>query len=386
MALTKVTGKGIGAVDEITSDTAGTNNFVAGVNAGNSIASGGNDNTCVGDEAGTAITTGDNSVAIGYRAGDAITTGSSNIAIGRDALGAEVAGNKNIAIGAGALETQSFSSSTDAYNIAIGDNAGLDLTDGQRNILVGGLAGEEITDADDNIAIGYRSGGGGAGSATTGHDNVSIGTDAGEVLTSGSQNTLIGRDAGDAIITGQGNICIGHGATTATSNRVFSITMGRDVASVGDYYFTFGVDSAVHRVYNQFTSNASWTRQSDERIKKDITTNTDCGLDFINDLRTVTYKFKAPSELDSSMAGYDESKTESLYNNKMYGFIAQEVKSAMDTHNITDFSGWHQVDDGGDNMQGISYEMFVMPLVKAVQELSAKNDALEARITALENE
>ena len=384
---------------DLASSTSGTNNFVAGVNAGNSIVSGGNDNTCVGDEAGTAITTGDNSVAIGYRAGDASTTGSSNIAIGRDALGSDVAGNKSIAIGAGALETQNFSSSTDSHNIAIGNNAGIDLTVGERNILVGGLAGEEITDADDIIAIGYRSGGGGAAAATTGHDNVCVGTDAGEVLTSGSQNTLIGRDAGDAIITGQGNICIGHGATTTTSDRVFSITMGRDVASVGDYYFTFGVDAAVHRVYNQFTSNASWTRQSDERIKKDITTNTDCGLDFINDLRTVTYKFKAPSELDSSMAGYDESKTESLYENKMYGFIAQEVKSAMDTHNITDFSGWHQVDDGGDNMQGISYEMFVMPLVKAVQELSAQVTALEtenatqatqiadliSRVTALEN-
>jgi hypothetical protein len=29
--------------------------------------------------------------------------------------------------------------------------------------------------------------------------------------------------------------------------------------------------------------------------------------------------------------------------------------------------------------------MFVIPLIKAVQELSAKNDALEARIAALES-
>ena len=60
----------------------------------------------------------------------------------------------------------------------------------------------------------------------------------------------------------------------------------------------------------------------------------------------------------------------------MYGFIAQEVKTALDKHNITDFNGWTE---GSDGVQGISYEMFVMPLVKAVQELSAKVTALEAK-------
>jgi hypothetical protein len=38
--------------------SAGTSNFRAGVNAGNSIIAGGDYNTVVGDEAGTAITTG----------------------------------------------------------------------------------------------------------------------------------------------------------------------------------------------------------------------------------------------------------------------------------------------------------------------------------------
>ena len=77
-------------------------------------------------------------------------------------------------------------------------------------------------------------------------------------------------------------------------------------------------------------------------------------------------------------------QTEALYTEKMYGFIAQEVKAAMDTHNITGFNGWHVTSEDQGSQQGISYEMFVMPLVKAVQELSAKNDALETRIAALE--
>ena len=66
---------------------------------------------------------------------------------------------------------------------------------------------------------------------------------------------------------------------------------------------------------------------------------------------------------------------------KCTGLLPQEVKQAMDDHNITDFAGWDETAEG---IQGISQEMFVHPLIKAVQELSAKNDALEARLTALE--
>jgi len=47
---------------EISTTSAGTSNFRAGVNAGDSIESGGNYNVVVGDEAGTAITTGDANV------------------------------------------------------------------------------------------------------------------------------------------------------------------------------------------------------------------------------------------------------------------------------------------------------------------------------------
>ena len=57
MAVTKITGS-------VRTTTAGTSNFVAGVNAGDSIVSGGNYNVAIGDEAGTALTTGDNNVLI----------------------------------------------------------------------------------------------------------------------------------------------------------------------------------------------------------------------------------------------------------------------------------------------------------------------------------
>ncbi len=44
----------------------------------------------------------------------------------------------------------------------------------------------------------------------------------------------------------------------------------------------------------------------------------------------------------------------------------------------------NKIEEGEDKFESISYEMFVMPLVKAVQELSAKNEALLTRIEALE--
>ena len=45
---------------------------------------------------------------------------------------------------------------------------------------------------------------------------------------------------------------------------------------MGNGYFTFGTGTGNSRVYNGFGSNASWTRVSDQRYKKDIQNNTNC--------------------------------------------------------------------------------------------------------------
>ena len=95
-------------------------------------------------------------------------------------------------------------------------------------------------------------------------------------------------------------------------------------------------------------------------------------------MRTVTYKWKAPSERPPELIGYDAEKTEPTHKEKMYGFIAQEVKESLDKSGITDFNGWTM--DEKDGSQGVSYEMFVIPLVKAVQELSAEVEQLKSQI------
>ena len=66
----------------------------------------------------------------------------------------------------------------------------------------------------------------------------------------------------------------------------------------------------------------------------------------------------------------------------MHGMLAQEVKAALDTAGVTTFAGWQERSDGS---QCLSQEMFVQPLIKAIQELSAKVDAQQNEIDALKD-
>jgi flagellar hook assembly protein FlgD len=63
------------------------------------------------------------------------------------------------------------------------------------------------------------------------------------------------------------------------------------------------------------------------------------------------------------------------------GFIAQEVEGAAQKLNY-DFSGVDKPKNNKD-FYGLRYGDFVVPLVKAVQELSQKNEALEAQVAEL---
>ena len=244
----------------LSTTTLGTSNVRFGVNAGNSIASGGNYNTVVGDEAGTAITTGDKNVAVGYSALtanttainntavgtfalNANTTGDLNVAIGVEALGSNVAGDRSVAIGNNALAAQNPSSNVDMYNVAVGLNAGLSVTTGVENTLIGGLAGDAITIGNYNIAIGHSALGsedsrgravavGYQALATQNADadsyNTAVGFEAGKLVTTGVQNTLIGGLAGDAITTGNYNVGVGYLSLSAN-------TTGASNTAIGNY-------------------------------------------------------------------------------------------------------------------------------------------------------
>jgi hypothetical protein len=91
------------------------------------------------------------------------------------------------------------------------------------------------------------------------------------------------------------------------------------------------------------------------------------------------FKWKPSNEFPKEWRDYSEENnmdTDVI----MHGFIAQEVKEALDKHaNNKDvkFGGWREGDDG---MQHTSREMFVIPLIKAVQELSAEVKELKSKL------
>ena len=64
----------------------------------------------------------------------------------------------------------------------------------------------------------------------------------------------------------------------------------------------------------------------------------------------------------------------------MHGLIAQDVKQALDDVGIDTFSGWKERKDGS---QTVSREMFITPLINAVQELSKKVEEQQKEIEEL---
>lgn len=125
---------------------------------------------------------------------------------------------------------------------------------------------------------------------------------------------------------------------------------------------------------------------SDQRAKTEIT-DSPLGLAFIEALRPVSYKYiiggnkveavKVGEDADGN-ATFEDRVTPVPGTRAHFGLIAQEVKVALPEG--VDFGGWVLSDiDKPDSEQGVRYEEFVAPLIKAVQELAARVRALEAR-------
>ena len=120
--------------------------------------------------------------------------------------------------------------------------------------------------------------------------------------------------------------------------------------------------------WKEVFSNNSFN-SSDRNIKNTIT-DSDLGLSFINKLRPVSYKWIQKEEEDL------DTKTH-------YGLIAQEIEDAVvsEGKTLNDFAGVFKPDaykeDGTGEAMALAYGELISPLIKAVQELSAKVTALE---------
>ena len=119
---------------------------------------------------------------------------------------------------------------------------------------------------------------------------------------------------------------------------------------------------------------------SDAREKTNIQ-STNLGLDFINKLNPVSYKWIVGHNDTDDSGNIISSPGQRTF----YGLIAQEVKQTLDEINAGDFAGWILSDVNDPNSsQGLRYTEFISPMVKAIQDLSSLVTQLTARVAELE--
>jgi len=309
----------------------------------------GADNVAVGLQSLYANTTGCRNVAVGYASLVANTSGIENVAVGRNTLDANTTGTQNTAIGNSSLTANT----TGAHNIAVGKDSLATNTTGQNNVAVGFVA---LT------------------SVTTAYENVGVGREALYNVTTGGCNVAVGRDAGRAITTGSNNIMIGRGSCADTVSTSNSTSIGENVVSISGSV-TFGNGSTDSRLAFGATSI---TAPSDMRLKEDIQDDT-AGLSFINDLRPVTYRWKKEKDIPEEMRTYVAGSEKRYNNDKVnHGFVAQEVKQAIDNHpELKDgFSMWAE-EDTLDGRQRLAEGALIPILVNAIKELTARVKELE---------
>ena len=232
----------------------------------------------------------------------------------------------------------------------------------------------------------------------TGSNNTAVGANALQ-NTTGNQNTGCGQQALKANTTGNLNTAVGSLAANIQTNFDNSGAFGYNAQPTGSNTIRIG-NSSVTSVTCQ--TNA-W---SDERDKTEIR-DTILGLDFIKSLRPVDYKWdfredyrELPPEspaidaTENEIAKYkqdlekwrEDSQLKNLVRDGSkkrtrfhHGLIAQEVKTLIESTGV-DFGGFQDSTiKGGDDVMTIGYQELIAPMIKAIQELSAKVAILESK-------
>jgi hypothetical protein len=308
-------------------------------------------NTAVGRQAMRYTTTGDYNTAVGGYALLLNTTGENNSAFGYNALSANISGNYNTGIGRYSL----FSNTVGHRNTALGRSSLVTNTTGSDNVSVGELSLASNVSGDNNVAVGKSALGN-----NTASNNTAVGMEALYANTSGANNTAVGYNA------------------LASTNYYNTTGLGYQSAVTGNDQVQLGDSSTTTYVYGTVQN------RSDERDKADIQ-DTQLGLDFINKLRPVEYKWDMREDYRQNDEKLEDLVHDGTHkrNRKHQGFIAQEVKQVIDETGI-DFAGYqdHSV-SGGEDVLSLGYDEFIAPMVKAIQTLSEQNDAKDQQIAQL---
>lgn len=248
------------------------------------------------------------------------------------------------------------------------------------NTFIGSQVGNNNTVGKDNTGVGY----GAINHNINGSYNTGIGSLALLSTTASQYNTAIGYSAGRLYDNGWNNVFVGANTDVNASGLFNVIAIGQGTTVTASSTARFG-NSAT----GSYGGWANWTNVSDGRFKKNVQNNV-VGLEFIMRLQPVTYNLDVTGisqalnenrgdEWDSQMkkAIVDKEKVVQT------GFIAQDVEKAASEAGYN-FSGIDAPKNEHD-FYGLRYAEFVVPLVKAVQELNAELE-LQAKTQKDENE
>jgi len=305
-------------------------------------------NTAVGAES-LIKNKNNNNAAFGYYSLHENVDGSYNSAFGMNSMFANTTGYYNTAVGGRSL----YSNTTGARNTATGMYSLHYNLLGSNNTATGSYALYMNNMGNNNTGHGYRA----LNANTTGSYNTAQGSYALDDNAGGDYNTAVGYNAGPAVDLLSNTTAIGYLAIPTASNQV---RIGNaSVTSIG--------------------GQVAWTVFSDGRFKKDVKEDVS-GLEFIRQLRPVSYTVDNAA-LNKFLHVRDSSINSSQAKNvpvRQTGFIAQEVEALVKKTGYV-FSGVDTPENENDPY-GIRYSEFVVPLVKAAQELSAQVQELSAEV------
>ena len=352
----------------------------------------GHDNTALGRGTLANNINGNKNVSVGFSSMFFNTSGNNNIGVGYFALSSNTTGNNNTASGFYTM----WRNTTGSNNVAYGPRTMLDNTVGSSNVAIGAGALHENKDRSNLVAIGdsalFRNGeytnfsydaiaNTAIGSKTLfynilGRYNTATGYRAAYTNSSGIGNTAHGYLALYSNSGGSYCTALGYGANLAANNYNNITALGNIASCTASNQIRIGNSNV-----SSIGGYAGWTTlPCDNRFKKNISDDRVPGLAFISLLRPVTYEvdFTAMENWwaenynlrDSSTYPEKYDKENILYT----GFIAQEVEAAARSIGY-DFSGVDAPKNDKD-FYGLRYATFVVPLVKAVQELSMSNEQL----------
>ncbi len=339
-------------------------------------------NSSVGSAALRNNTSGVQNIAVGCKALRDNQNGNHNVAVGYESMLQNLSGQFNTGVGTGSL----YNNTTASWNVAMGAGALFWNSIGEYNTGIGAQALGQSTTASQNTAVGFQAlyvQSFNNGGAAWNSNNVAVGYQAlwsnlSSNTTNGVGNTALGCLALFNNIDGFNNTAVGVNADVNAGSYNNSSCFGANSFITASNQVRIG-NAAITSIGGQ----VGWTTLSDKRVKTNLKMNVP-GIEFIKRLQPVTYEYDQEA-LNKMISPSGNNLAITTKNNRRYtGFLAQDVEKAANDLGF-DFSGVDAPKNEND-LYGLRYGDFTVPLVKAVQEQQVMIEDLQKQIIELQTE